>query len=79
MIALRAVGASVQSIAAVGKGCVDLLAGYRGVNYLFEIKNPGPKSKQKLTSDEKKWQDAWKGECWIVDSPDQALKVIGAI
>lgn len=75
---LRAVGASVQSIASVGRGAPDLLVGYRGKNYLFEVKAPGSPSKQKLTADELKWQRNWGGECYIIDKSEQALKVIGA-
>ncbi len=37
--ALRGVGASVQDLAAVGKGCPDLLVGYRGQNYVIEVKS----------------------------------------
>ena len=36
--ALRQVGASVQSLASTGKGCPDLLVGFRGVNWLLEVK-----------------------------------------
>lgn len=78
--ALRAVGASVQSIAAIGKGCPDILVGFRRVNYLFEIKcKDCPPSKQKLTEDEITWQEGWCGQCYIVNSANGALKVIGAI
>ena len=37
--ALQAYGASVQSLAGVGKGCPDLLVGFRGVTYLLEVKD----------------------------------------
>jgi Holliday junction resolvase len=36
--ALRGAGASVQSLAATGKGCPDLLVGWRGANLLMECK-----------------------------------------
>ncbi len=73
--ALRAVGASVQSIAPIGKGCPDLLVGFRHQNYLFEVKT----GKEPLTADEVKWNARWAGECYIVNSPEGALKVIGAV
>lgn len=73
--ALRAVGASVQSIASVGRGCPDILVGYRRKNYLFELKT----GREPLTTDEVKWNARWAGECYIVNSPEGALKVIGAI
>jgi hypothetical protein len=48
--ALRDVGATVESLAAIGSGCPDALVGFRGVNVLLEIKNPNvPKSDQQLT------------------------------
>lgn len=75
--ALRAVGCSVQSLASIGKGCPDLLVGYRGVNYLIEVKD-GAKcpSKQKLTPDEIDWHTTWRGNVHIVNSTDAALKIV---
>lgn len=58
--ALEAVGASVQSLAAVGSGCPDLLAALRGRNFLFEIKDGSkPPSERTLTPDQKRWINAW--------------------
>ena len=37
--ALRELGATVQHLHAVGKGCPDLLVGYKGSNYLLEVKD----------------------------------------
>ena len=37
--ALRAIGATVQHLHAVGQGCPDILVGYDGVNFLMEIKD----------------------------------------
>jgi hypothetical protein len=73
--ALRKAGASVQSIASIGKGTPDLLVGFRRQNYLFEVKT----GKGKLTDDELRWNARWAGECYIVNSPEGALKVIGAM
>ena len=59
--ALRQVGASVQSLASTGKGCPDLLVGFRGVNWLLEIKDGQKvKSARKLTDD--KWFGMNRGE-----------------
>lgn len=71
--ALRSVGATVQAISI--KGCPDLLIGYRGLNFLLEVKV----AKGKLTDDETAWHNAWQGQVGIVRSVDEALKVIGAI
>jgi len=74
---LRQIGASVQSLAATGKGVPDLLIGYRGINYLMEIKdgNKVP-SAQKLTIDQEHWHSLWRGSVHIVNSIDQALKIL---
>lgn len=70
---LRELGASVQPLHGVGCGCPDLLIGYKGRNYLIEIKNPDkPKCDQKLTKDQKKWHDSWFGQKVIIHSPMEA-------
>ena len=77
---LRAVGCSVESLAAVGKGCPDLLVGFRGVNYLIEVKDGSkPPSKRKLTPDQVKWHDSWRGKVHTVTSLDGAYHVIGLL
>ena len=78
--ALRAVGASVQSLASVGKGVPDLLVGFRDATYLLEVKD-GAKvpSKRRLTPDEAEWISAWRGDyVRVVNSVDEALVAIGA-
>lgn len=78
--ALRKAGASVQSLAALGKGVPDLLVAIRGVNLLMEIKDGNkPKSAQKLTDDQLKWHGAWQGPVCVVDSPEAALRMIRVI
>ncbi|MFY8184137.1 MAG: hypothetical protein ACOVKL_07985 [Polynucleobacter sp.] len=78
--ALRKAGASVQSLAALGKGVPDLLVAIRGVNLLMEIKDGNkPKSAQKLTEDQLKWHGAWQGPVCIVDCPEAALRMIGVV
>ena len=75
--ALRKAGASVQSLAAVGKGCPDLLVGYNGINYLMEVKD-GNKvhSARKLTIDQEHWHSVWTGAVHIVKTEDEALKIL---
>lgn len=78
--ALRAAGASVQSIAAVGKGVPDLLVGFRGLNWLVECKDGAkPPSARELTEDQQKWLRNWRGRVAVVLSPDDALRAIGAL
>ena len=79
--AFRAAGAYVQSLAAVGKGVPDLLVGYKGQTYLVEVKDGNkPPSQRKLTEDQIKWHNDWTGgSLSVIESPEQALKLIGAI
>lgn len=72
--ALRKVGASVQSLAAVGSGCPDLLVGFRGCNFLIEVKDGAkPPSARKLTDDQTIWHGAWRGDVRIACDIDQAI------
>lgn len=73
--ALRGVGASVQSLAPVGNGCVDLLVGFRKANYLLEVKG----DKGKLTDEQVEWHRQWQGEAHIVRTVDDALIAIDAM
>lgn len=76
--ALRQVGASVQSLAATGKGVPDLLVGFRGKNLLLEVKDGGKaKSARKLTPDQIEWHQGWRGHVAVVESAEQAIKVLG--
>lgn len=81
VIALRAAGAKVESLAAIGKGVPDLLCQYEGTFYLIEVKDGRkPPSQRKLTEDQVKWHEEWKSAfLGVVESPDEALKFIGAI
>jgi len=78
--ALRGAGATVQLLHAVGEGCPDLLVGYRGGNYLLEVKDGSkPLSKQKLTPQQEAWHRDWRGHRVVVNSPEAALAAIGVI
>jgi Holliday junction resolvase len=81
VIALRAAGTKVQSLAAIGKGVPDLLCQYEGTFYLIEVKDGRKQpSQRKLTEDQVKWHEEWKSAfLGVVESPDEALKFIGAI
>lgn len=77
VMALRRAGASVQPLHIVGKGCPDLLIGYRGRCYVFEVKdgNRAPNERE-LSPDEKKWHRDWRGQVAIVESPSQAVEIL---
>jgi Holliday junction resolvase len=79
--ALRAVGATVQTLATVGKGVPDLLVGYQGKTLLLEVKDGRkPPSARKLSEDQLKWHGAWRGgPLAVVDGPDAALRMLGVL
>lgn len=76
--ALRKVGVSVQPLSMVGRGVADLLCGFQGQNYLLEVKD-GDKcqSRQKLSQDERRWHDLWRGQVCIVSSVKEAYEAVG--
>jgi hypothetical protein len=79
--ALRAAGATVQSLAAVGQGVPDLLVGYQGKTALIEAKDGRkPPSARRLTEDQLKWHGAWKGgTLCVVTDVEGALRVLGVM
>lgn len=73
--ALRAIGASVQSLATVGKGVPDLLVGYRGQNWLLEVKGKNGV----LTAPQITWHAEWRGRVYVVrDAGDAIVLISGA-
>ena len=69
---LRKVGCSVQSLHTIGKGCPDLLVGYRGENTLLEVKV----GNAQLTPDEEDWQNQWRGGVTTVTSSEEAIRIV---
>ena len=76
--ALRSVGAAVQPLHSVGQGCPDLLVSHRMRTYTMEIKDGSkPPSERRLTPAQIAWHDAWRDAVHIVETVDDALRVIG--
>ena len=76
--ALRAVGASVQPLHAVGQGCPDLAVGFRGAVYFLEVKDGSlPPSARKLTPAQIEWHRDWRGHVAVVLTAEEALRAIG--
>lgn len=76
--AIRKCGMTVQSLAALGKGCPDILVGESGRNWLFEIKNDKKcKSEKALTKDEERFHEKWKGQVAVVETVFDILMIIG--
>ena len=77
--ALRAVGASVQHLAAVGDGVPDLLVGWqRRLNLLMEVKDSAKApSDRRLTPAQFLWHREWRGTVEVVTTVEEALNVLG--
>jgi len=75
--ALRAIGASVADTSRVGSGFPDLVVGFRGRNWLVEVKN-GRKmpSQRRLTEDQAAFVAGWRGHWIKVESAEEAVSTI---
>lgn len=77
--ALKAMGAEVTDLSAVGSGVCDLLVSYRGQWYAIEIKDGSkPPSKRKLTDDQVDWHGRQRAKVHVVKDRAEALDAIGA-
>lgn len=71
---LAKLGISFADTSALGKGFPDLVIGYQGSNYLYEVKNT---AKGKLTPLETNFQEGWQGQYKVVWSIEQILEDLG--
>jgi hypothetical protein len=78
VLALRAIGATVQSLASMHGGVPDLLVGYHGHNVLLEVKDgEKPPSARTLTREEVEWHETWGGQVdTVYTAEDAQLTVI---
>lgn len=63
--AIKRIGGSVLIVSHLGLG-FDLLVGYRGKNYLIEIKRPGKRGD--LTENERALLSRWRGKYIVVET-----------
>lgn len=75
--ALRQLGASVLSLAAIGRGCPDICIGFRGISYLAEIKNN--KVRWSMTDDQKAFHAGWNAPILVLDSVESATAWINTV
>lgn len=86
--ALQKIGATVQHLHQVGKGCPDLLVGFRRQTFLLEVKpseadirKGGGKMDSRLMAPnelETMWHRIWQGlPVAVVHNIDEALEAIG--
>ena len=73
--ALRKAGFSVKSTASIGDGFPDLICAKGSQCWLLEVKM----EKGKLTPDQVKFMQDWKGEVYIVRTQEDALKIVGVL
>ena len=74
---LERAGVSVKSVAQFGVG-FDIIAGWQGTNWLFEIKDGDkPPSKRALTESEALMRDTWRGQWSVIEALDQAFTIMG--
>jgi hypothetical protein len=69
--------ASVFDASACGEGFPDLVVGWRGRNYLFEVKNPDVRpSDRRLTEPQEAFHGSWQGQVHVVHSAAEMLAVM---
>lgn len=74
---LRAIGATVMHCHTLGHGAPDIVVGYRGKNYMCEIKDPAKyPSQRQLTLDEVIFHAEWNGQIMILETIEDFLKLI---
>ena len=71
--ALVKVGASVHITSDVGDGFPDIVVGWRGGNFLLEIKT----REGRLNKAQKRWHGRWRGQHAVVRNVDEALAACG--
>lgn len=75
--AFRHAYCSVKSTHQVGGGFTDIVVGFKGFNFLVEIKDGSlVPSKRKLTPDELEFHEGWCGRVDIVESIDDVAGLI---
>ena len=68
--ALRAIGCDVERI---GRP-VDLLVGYRALNFLLEVKDPH--GDNRLSDGQKEFIQLWRGQVRVVRSAAEAVRLV---
>ena len=72
---LRSIGASVHITNQVGHGFPDIVVGWFGRNFLFEIKND--RAQGRLTPDQIDFHERWKGSVHVIRSLQEAFAILG--
>lgn len=67
-------GVSVALTHTLGRGYPDIVVGWRGLNFLFEIKQPG--REDDLTEDEVRFHREWAGQVSVVSSSSEIWDIM---
>lgn len=73
--ALRQIGASVYPLHFAGRGCPDLIVGFRGRNFLLEVKT----ERGRLNTVQSDFHRSWRGQTAVVREAREALIAIGVL
>ena len=71
----RKIGCSVLSLAAVGKGCPDLLISYQKQCYLVEVKDTGGT----LRESQKEFMRTWGSPVYVVRSKEECVSLLNQL
>jgi len=74
-VARQIPGLDYIDLTEVGDDCPDTLFGYKGVNYLAEIKT----QKGRMRPGQERHHREWPGQTTVIRSPDDLLKLIGLL
>lgn len=70
-------GVSVEDTSGAHKGFTDIVAGYKGVTVLVEIKNSeNHPCKRKLTTEQIKVHERFKGAITVIETVEQAIALV---
>ena len=72
--------ATIRDLSGAGDGIPDLLIGWQGMNFLFEIKDPEkPTSARSLTGAQEKFHGTWQGQVHVAHSATEICAQIARI
>lgn len=76
--ALRAIpGCKVRSLAQLGNDMPDLLVGYRGFNFLVELKNPEyPNGHKERRERQATFRAEWTGQCIVASTVSEIISTM---
>lgn len=71
----RSLGATVKIMSNVGGGFPDLLIGFKGINWIFELKS----KKGILSPKQERFIANWNGSVYVSRDPDEVVDILRSI